>query len=215
MKIRHHPFDDTLAAFAAGTLGPGPSLVLKAHLAICPNCRRRLRAIEAVGGALLLAIEQFAPPPAGLLERTLAQIDLIDSAPRYRPIRDDSPFPGAPESMRGCTVGRWRFVQPGLRIANVTAPGETSASAMLIRVGAGRRMPRHTHDGVEYTQVLTGAFSDEDGRYGPGDYLEGDETVCHQPIAADNGDCLCLAAIEGQLKLTSFFAQVAQSLFWS
>lgn len=211
MMIRHHPLDDTLAEFAAGTLPIGPSLVLRAHLAVCPDCRRRLCAIQSVGGALL-EIENSASPPAGLLERTLARIDRIERATAGPAIRAERPFPGAPDSMRGCSVGRWRFVQPGVRIATVSAPGEAAASAMLIKVGAGRRMPRHTHAGVEYTLVLDGEFSDESGRYGPGDYVEGDESLCHQPVAADAEDCLCLAAVEGRLKMTSLFGQVAQSL---
>jgi len=212
VTIRHHPLDDTLAEFAAGTLPIGPSLVLRAHLSVCPDCRRRFRAIQSVGGALL-AIESFASVPAGLLERTLAQIDRLERATAPPATRPERPFPGAPDSMRGCSVGRWRVVQPGLRIATVTAPGEASASAMLIRVGAGRRMPRHTHDGVEYTLVLNGEFSDESGLYGPGDYVEGDESLVHQPVAAVAQDCLCLAAIEGRLKMTSLVGQVANSLF--
>lgn len=211
MKIRHHPLDDTLAAYAAGVLGAGPSLVLRAHLAVCPDCRRRLRAIQAVGGALL-TVERADRAPKGLLERTLAQIDALRPDPSRSSLRDDSPFPGAPASMRGCAVGRWRFVQPGFRVAAVTAPGETEASAMLIKVGAGRRLPRHTHDGIEYTMVLRGEFSDENGLYGPGDYVEGDDSVCHQPMAATDGECLCLAALDGRVKLTSTFGQMAQSL---
>ena len=212
MTIRHHPLDDTLAAYAAGTLTSGPSLVLRAHIAICQDCRRRLLAMESIGGALL-AIEAADPLPEGLLARTLARLDALPQGTRAAGLSMAIPFAGAPASLKGCMVGRWRFVQPGLRVASVTAPGQVEASAMLIKVGAGRKMPRHTHDGIEYTQVLKGAFSDAAGLYGPGDYLEGDEAIDHQPIAASGQDCLCLAAVDGRLRMTSLIGRVAQSLF--
>ena len=49
----HHPYDDTLARYAAGRLGAGPSLVVATHLAGCAECRARVGLFEAAGGALL------------------------------------------------------------------------------------------------------------------------------------------------------------------
>ena len=52
MIIRSHPSEATLLAYAAGTLAPGPALVVAAHLAFCKDCRQPITTWEtaAVGG---------------------------------------------------------------------------------------------------------------------------------------------------------------------
>ena len=107
-------------------------------------------------------------------------------------------------------IGPWRFIQPGLRISWVSMPDEPEASALLFKVGAGRQMPEHGHTGVEYTQVLKGAFSDLSGRYASGDCIEVDDDVEHQPVADSDGDCICLAAVDGRLKLHSLVGRIVQ-----
>ena len=211
MTARRHPADETLVAYSAGTLGSGARLVVKTHLGVCSGCRKHLRAFEAIGGALLES-EPVEAAPSDLLARTWARIEATPKQPRTPPTLAPEPYPGAPELLRHCVIGPWRFVQPGLRIAMVTPPGENEASAMLMRVSAGRRMPKHTHDGVEFTQVLSGVFYDASGRYLTGDYIEADEAVDHQPVADESMDCICLAAVEGRLRLTSFVGRWAQTV---
>jgi putative transcriptional regulator len=211
MNARRHPADETLVAYAAGALGAGPRLVVKTHLGGCSECRKQVRAFEAIGGAMLE--NEPAPAPSDLWARTWARIEAseppIETPPA--PLAHE-PYPGAPLLLRRCAIGPWRFVQPGLRIAMVTPPGESEASAMLMRVSAGRRMPKHTHDGVEFTQVLSGVFYDASGRYAAGDYIEADDAVDHQPVADESQDCICLAAIAGRLRLTSFAGRWAQTV---
>ena len=209
MSKRRHPSDETLAALAAGAVHAGPRLVLDTHLLGCPECRQRVRAFEAIGGAFLEDAEP-APPPDDLLARTWALIE-AGAQTRVAAPAWTAPFADAPATLRDCHIGPWRFIQPGLRIAMVTPPGESEASAMLMRVGAGRQMPNHTHDGVEYTQVLAGAYYDASGRYAAGDYDEADGAVRHQPHAEPDQDCVCLAAIDGRLRLTSFVGRLAQT----
>ncbi|MGO9744296.1 MAG: ChrR family anti-sigma-E factor [Roseiarcus sp.] len=212
MTIAYHPSHETLAAYAAGTLACGPRLVLEAHLAVCPLCRRRLLAFESIGGALM-ELEPFEPAPVALLERTLARLDGAERRTTVCP-RAAPAFPGAPHCLRGWAIGPWRFVPLGFQLARVSAPGESEASAVLVRMGAGGRLPRHRHEGVEYVQVLTGAFSDAVGRYGPGDFIEHDEEVAHQPIAEIGcGECLCLAAVDGRLRMTSLAGRMAQVFY--
>jgi putative transcriptional regulator len=211
MSGRRHPTDETLAALAAGAMGPGPMLVVETHVHGCPECRRKMRAFEAIGGALLDEVEPTVLPN-DLLARTWALIEARGESRQPLSTAWHEPFPGAPSTLRDCEIGPWRFIQPGLRIAMVTPRGEVEASAMLMRVSAGRQMPSHTHDGVEYTQVLSGAYSDASGRFVAGDYDEANGEVSHQPHADPGQDCICLAAIEGRLRLTSFVGRLAQSM---
>ena len=51
--IRHHLTDDLLMGYAAGVLPEAFSLVAATHVSLCDDCRARLAAFEAVGGAVL------------------------------------------------------------------------------------------------------------------------------------------------------------------
>jgi len=212
MTIAHHPREETLAALAAGSLAGGPRLVVSTHLLGCRRCRERVRTFEAVGGALLGDVEPMDVAD-DLLARTFARIESLGAQDLFAaPDLPPAPahFPDAPETLRRCVIGPWRFIQPGLRISWVTMPDEPEASALLFKVGAGRQMPEHGHTGVEYTQVLSGAFSDSSGRYVPGDCIELDDDVEHQPVADSDSDCICLAAVDGRLKLHSLVGRIVQ-----
>lgn len=218
MTLAHHPRAETLAALAAGSLPPGPSLILSTHLAGCPACRDALRVCEAVGGAVLDALEPSVATP-DLFARTLARIDAAASqaAPQSRQLNPRRPPPadiaGMPAPLLHCDIGPWRFVQPGFRVSRVRIPEAPEANVLLLKIAPGMQMPQHGHAGVEYTQVLKGAFSDAGGRYGPGDCVEADEDLEHVPVAELGSECICLAAIEGRLRLHSRLARMIQPLF--
>ncbi|ESR25738.1 hypothetical protein [Lutibaculum baratangense] len=48
--INHHLNEATLLFYAAGSLGDALSLVVSSHLALCPECRERLRIAQQAGG---------------------------------------------------------------------------------------------------------------------------------------------------------------------
>ena len=53
MTIRHHLSDPLLIAYAAGNLPEAFGLVVATHVSLCDECRARLGAYEALGGAVL------------------------------------------------------------------------------------------------------------------------------------------------------------------
>src|SRR5271168_2882356 len=81
MTIVHHPSDETLTAFASGTLDEARALVVATHISLCPHCRKSLAAFEEVGGALLDAAPA-ASMSAGAMERTLQRA--LDQGPSIR-----------------------------------------------------------------------------------------------------------------------------------
>lgn len=210
MTINHHPSLETLGSLAAGTLAAGPRLVVATHLAGCPGCRKLVGGFEAVGGAFLEALPA-SPLPPELLERAMASLAEPAVAPRAQP---SSPaqrgLPDAPVPLRGYPIGPWIPLQPGLRISRVKIPEDRNANVILLKVAAGRQLPLHGHDGTEYTQVLSGAFSDAMGHYEAGDCIEADDDIDHLPIVDKDGECICLAAVDGRLRLHSFMARVVQ-----
>ncbi len=200
--IRHHPSAETLLAHAAGTLPAGQALVVAAHVQGCGACRAELARLEALGGAVL---DELAPEPLAA-EAFAAVLDRLDAPapkPPAPPRQANLGLPAGlrlPTALRGAEIGRWLWVGPGIRYSRVRLPWAPNENVMLLRVGGSRRVIPHSHGGAEFTQVLHGGFTDSTGHYGPGDMAEADHDLAHQP-AADPEGCICLAALEGGLRL--------------
>ena len=205
MTIKHHPSDETLLRQAAGTLGAGPGLVVAVHLEGCATCRRRLLDFEAMGGALLEA-QPAHPMGQDALARALERLDLVPPTPRpaARPhtvMRHRRVGLDLPASLQHCEIGGWRWGIPGFRWSRVTIPGAPDARVVLLKGKPGLRLPLHGHAGTEYLQVLSGALSDERGRYLPGDLDEVGAEIDHRPAVDADGECVCLVALEGDTLL--------------
>ena len=71
-------------------------------------------------------------------------------------------------------------------------------------------VPRHGHEGDEVTCVLKGGFRDGDAHYGPGDIARVDERVEHDILIDAQESCLCLIAMEGQTRPSSWFGRFYQ-----
>jgi putative transcriptional regulator len=99
-----------------------------------------------------------------------------------------------------------------MRWSRVTVPGAPEANLFLLRIGAGKYLPSHTHSGIEMTQVIHGRFHDGRALFGPGDFDLADGEVHHQPVVQDGGECICVAAVEGRLKFDGVIARWFGSL---
>ena len=206
--ITHHPSDLTLARLAAGTLGAGPQLVVATHLSGCSQCRGELRSFEAALGAML-----DAAPPAHLSQDAFAQaLRRLDEAAPYSEPAPPVVHPDLPPPLNAYDLGPWRLVRPGFRWRRLMLPKSPDANVIMLKVAAGQPVPHHGHTGTEYTQVLTGSFSDALGQYRAGDCMEMDEEVDHQPVVDRDGECVCLAAIEGRLRLNGWVGRLIQPL---
>lgn len=203
MSATHLPQDETLARFAAGTLEPATRLVVAAHLEAAPKARARLALFEATAGAFLDTITPTAMADDAL-DRALARLDAPAEPARPAPKpRQAARLPAGitlPRALADCTVGRWIWVGPGVRWSAIGIPGVAHANVGLVQVAPGRALPEHGHGGKEITYVISGAFSDAAGRYGPGDVCEADPDVEHQPVADAKDGCICIIAMEGALR---------------
>jgi putative transcriptional regulator len=205
MSIVHHPSQESLLDVAAGRLERGPALVLQAHLHVCGACREGAERLEAVGGALL----EFLPPAgmdADALARALARIETTAPPPAVWAEAD------LPPELAGAALGPPRWLGPGLSMRRIEPAASSRYNTYLLRSAPGRRLPRHGHAGVEYVCVLKGAFSDETGRYGAGDFACGDAGLVHAPRAEPGEDCLCLISTEGRLQMRGLMARALQPL---
>jgi anti-sigma-K factor RskA len=69
----HDLLTETAGLYALGALPTDERAMFEAHLAVCDECRRELRAVNAVVNALPLALPQI-DPPAALRGRVLAAV---------------------------------------------------------------------------------------------------------------------------------------------
>lgn len=200
----HHPSAETLLDHASGTLPAGLSLVVAAHLEGCGNCARTVQQLESVGGMLMAELVPV-PLAEGAFNQVLARLDTQSLSGKTKTARAKRNV--LPEGMRlplalhGARIGGWRWVGRGIRFSRVRLPwAPDQMMMMLLRVRGGCRVLHHSHGGLEFTQVLAGGFNDHTGHYQAGDFAEADDDCEHQPVADAEG-CICLAALEGGLRL--------------
>ncbi len=199
---QHHPDEALLIEYANGSLDEAKALLVATHLALGPRCRRAVAAGEAAGATLAFdgAAAEVGPMPD------------VAAMAIERPVRSAPPVAPVPEPLRGY-LGKpvselgWMPVMAGMR--EYPLPEFAGrAGVRLLAIEPGRRMPRHTHKGLELTLVLQGSFADASGDYAKGDVATADASVDHQPQAGSRELCLCLAVEDAPLKLTGFNGMV-------
>ena len=214
MSLSHHPSEALLLDYALGSLAEGWSLAVAAHLSLCPMCRQQVAEMEALGGALM---HDCPPAIAGddLWQKVAARMDAPEVA---REVAAAPPCATSilPAPLRDYTDGdadnlAWRRLGLGAEqvVLKTRQPG---TSARLLCIAPGQRVPAHGHAGLEVTVVLSGAFSDETGRYGRGDFQELDGEIEHQPWVDGGEPCICLAVTDAPLRFKSLAAKLAQPL---
>lgn len=206
----HHIEYEMLVDYAAGSLPEALSLVVATHLACCSECRRKVQEMEDIGGALLESQAETALH-GDALAQVLDRLDAPEPAPE--PARLDavsrSTLPGPLARFVNRNLGdlRWRRAGPQIEEA-VLATASPRYKTMLLRVPAGAAMPSHTHDGREYTLVLTGGIIDNGVEYRRGDVMTADPDLDHRPAAAPGEDCICLAVLDAPVRLTGLFGRL-------
>lgn len=207
MTIQHHPSDETLAAYASGTLDEARRLVVATHLSLCEHCGDFVRALDSIGGRMLDAISPVAMSDSSLslLLRRLDDPDLAPAAPARAAGLWPSP-------VRSYQMGRWRWVGPGVEWCSVSVPVVNDTRVFMLRAKPGTKLPHHRHSGIEWTCVLEGAFLHDGGRFGPGDFDEADEAHEHKPVVDEGVPCICLVALQGNIQLQSRLGRLLQPL---
>jgi putative transcriptional regulator len=203
--ITHHPTDLTLADFAAGHLDEGRALVVATHLVGCAACRKAVRSFEYIRGIVL----EDSPREllaTDALQRTLAAI----SSAEPPPVGGEDHSSGANGPWSAYPLGRWRWIGRGIHWRSVGVPTGQGTRVFMLRGAPGTRLPHHGHTGIEWTAVLQGAFRHQQGRYGAGDFDEADDSVVHTPTIEDGEECICVVALQGEVRFRSLIGRAIQ-----
>ena len=198
--------DGLMARYVAGRLPEPARVLVEAHLAMAADNRPLVDALEDAAGVLL---EEIEPVLVDDRKTRLAEIFDVPSMSDAIPVKaSDSVLPDILRRFVGMGIDDipWKTKLPGYREYLI---GEIDGcEANLLWIKPGRKMPSHTHEGSELTLVLSGAFTDANGRYGPGDIAVADDSIDHRPIAENDRPCICFAVTDAPLRLTGSYTQM-------
>ncbi|MFL0796396.1 MAG: ChrR family anti-sigma-E factor [Cellvibrionaceae bacterium] len=227
MNTTQHPSPEVLADYASGALRLSHALCVATHIELCSSCKAEVQKLQSLGGQLLE--EQFESSPqsqqaseslvdmkSSLLD-SLDDYDNLDSAEEISPITaiaepaEDSSGYRIPSTLRQFITENydrleWSVISTSIKIATLCKDKDGTQVA-LTRVKPGGKMPHHSHTGDEITVVLEGSFSDEDGLYKKGDIVFRKADEKHSPVVTNDGECICLAVMEGPIQFTGFFTR--------
>jgi putative transcriptional regulator len=168
--------------------------------------------------------EQDHASTQALLRSTFDKIDTLEHATRTTKPNDDTRTDGFEHSTIANKIRKdlppaiaklvgkprflqWKTLSPSMKAAKL-ATGQSECEVSLIKIKAGGKVLEHDHKGNEYTVVLRGAFSDQDGIYSAGDFIHRQSHEVHSPNATSDADCLCLTVIDAPLKFTGLIGYV-------
>ena len=207
--IKHHPSTALLTDYTVGSLSVAPAVSVTTHLKYCQQCRDSVGSLKQLGGALLCEAEP-AQISHDLLSQTLDRLDadvgemaLAEGASEVHEFELSDELKGIPEYLNQFLPRNglnWRKLSSSVTVAPISV-GETRYELALHKICAGGQTPVHDHNGVEYTVVLKGSFSDEDGMYNEGDFLIREPGDIHRPFATQHEDCICLSVLEAPIRL--------------
>lgn len=213
MTTLHHLDDATLLRYAAGDLDEAFSLIVAAHLAMCEECRHSLRMAEEIGGSLLEETDEVSLE-SDALDRIFAGIDTakkIELPRRKRSLpTSDVPLPLQDHIGLELEGVSWKRVAPGVQRHRIPLLTSKNTSLYMLKISPGMAVPEHGHGGSEMTLVLSGAYRDELGRFGPGDIADLDEHVEHQPRVEPGDPCICIVATEAPTRFKGLISRLLQ-----
>jgi putative transcriptional regulator len=197
-----------LLEHASGSLSEGESLLVASHAALCSACRRTIREIEAMAGAMLESAAPSSIPPS-LLEATMAKLGTQEKPARKAPssdallprplVRYTGPFDAI--AWKKAFKSVW-YVDLPVSVGSVPV--------RLRRFDGGVRIPMHTHQGAELELVLSGgATDDRDGRkYERGDVAFSDESDVHSVTIERDEPCIALGVHVARLKPVGLWSRL-------
>jgi putative transcriptional regulator len=209
-----------LLDYAAGTAGPGISLLMAAHLSMSKESRALFATMQRIGGALLETLDDD-PLEQISADGILALADEADGMPASdpwlnRPIpARERPRKGKPATFRDDELppplravesdGRddrgWQWLGFGVSATKLSVSTDRERTHLLWAKG-GTGIPTHRHVGREVVLVLQGAFLDRGVRYGAGDVAVSEDGTIHSPRIDESEDCVCLAVTEAPVHFT-------------
>ena len=176
-KIKYHPDTMTLIEFSAGVLPPAVAICVAAHVHYCDKCRNELLRLDQVASQLMKS-SGSTEISVDLFKRVEEAIDKIpEDAFNETSSPAEANFPPiVSKLMQGNLQSQsWKKMSSSVEKATLKT-GQSEYEVALHKICAGGKTPKHGHGGKE-----------------------------HQPTGAQNGECICLSALQAPIKLSNPF----------
>ncbi|MGR2821482.1 ChrR family anti-sigma-E factor [Vibrio vulnificus] len=209
-----HPNNMLLQAYASGEIDAVSGLVVATHLEVCRDCRDLVAQFEGEQAQHFAAEKQDEMSALSLFDAMfddIVQSDVKEDArevyePRYIEVKGKRFVLPQTLCRYADLMSEWRSY--GGKVFSSQLDFGEEARVNLMYISEGVQIPQHTHKGLETTLVLHGSFSDEDGEYQQGDFMQRDASVKHSPKTKTGEDCLCLTVLTDPLIFTQGVARV-------
>lgn len=211
--ISFHPKYTDLRSFSAGNCQPAMSLMLSAHVDMCPQCQSTCVAIQA---ELAREFDSEQNVVESLGNQYLSMMSDITCLPianheeivENSSIELDGKFFELPRALRRHAVntGNWSRLVGKLWQAPVDLGEIGKANFMYMEKGG--RVPEHTHKGTEMTLVVDGQYGDGIAEYDTGDYTIMNGKHNHLPHSKADDGCLVFTIVDQPLHFTAGIARL-------
>ncbi|HAT41914.1 MAG TPA: anti-sigma factor [Rheinheimera sp.] len=218
--VKHHPSLSVLEQFCEGRLTAEVALVVAAHIDLCPHCQQLQHDIEADlacawAGEPIAATTDNSAFAAMLQQIVSAEPAPLEAAASSLSKAKSLEFGGqqflVPRSLQRLAAKRSKWLTLG-GIATARLPSGDPHHISLLYISEQTQVPRHTHQGMEMTLVLSGEIEDENGRYVAGDLIVATPDHTHTPRNVKQEPCLCLSVLSAPLTFTEGMTRLLNPL---
>jgi len=170
---------DLVSLHVLRTLPSSEVPVVKAHMAICSECRQELERLQPIIDSFVFWPTDVLRPPESLWERLASRIGFeTDTESESQP----TPQYSEPE---------WEEVAPGISCKLLATDTENNRVSMLVRLAPGVDYPPHSHAGIEELHLLHGELWIDDRKFYPGDYNRAEPGTADKRVWSETG-CTCV-----------------------
>jgi len=206
--------EDIITDYATGTLSPAKHIMVTCQKEISDEVADRIEFQENLAASMIEGGTSEALSPL-FMGNVLAALPAqeTDMAPvQAEPIKGITPKSLRHMLGHGLKDMKWTSLVPGVAVHDILGNRHTKQGERLylLKAKGGVKMLEHSHDGEEWTLILTGSYRTGDRRFTRGDLHIEDETTEHAPHIDEGEDCICLVMTQGRLKMKGWLPRLMQ-----
>ena len=151
-STNHHPDENMLIEFSAGTLATAPSICVSAHLHFCSSCRTKLLRLDQVGSQMMSQTDPMKVED-NAFDKLMEKIDSAEKViPKEKTTSANMPFSVNKLINTSLISKNWKRLSSSVDVARFKT-GQDDFEVALHKICAGGKTPKHGHEGLEYTVV--------------------------------------------------------------
>lgn len=218
----HHPQKSIIGKYSKGELLTPLATLVSAHLEVCQTCSSHYSdmihadALDFESSSIDFS-NNTIDHAFGLVMNKIENPDIFHSADNESEnimLRVSGQVIPLPRSMNFLKDKQIPWKEFGQK--NAIAPILTGAEGnlYLIYMGPGETVPKHNHEGMEYSYVVAGTYDDGISSFTTGDFGFFTQTTTHSPRATSDDGCLVISWVEGRLNYFDGWLKPLNSILW-